>query len=73
MNVGVFGLFILAYYNIIGASFNGVTLGIIFCMLCTCNSGSHPGNVWADHAGYVLAVLPGGGAVHSGRGAISPL
>ena len=54
MNVGIFGLFILAYYNAIGASFNGVTFGIIFCMLCTCNSGSHPGNVWPIMAGYLL-------------------
>ncbi len=55
MNVGVYGLFILAYYNLIGASFNGVTFGIIFCMLCTCNSGSHPGNVWPIMLGYVIA------------------
>ena len=61
MNVGVFGLFILAYYNLIGASFNGVTLGIIFCMLCTCNSGSHPGNVWPIMLGYVLASFIAGG------------
>ena len=46
MNLGVFGLFILGYYNLIGAPFNGVTFGIIFCMVATCNSGSHPGNVW---------------------------
>ncbi len=57
MNVGVYGLFILAYYNLIGASFNGVTFGIVFCMLCTCNSGSHPGNVWPIMVGYVLASL----------------
>ncbi len=55
MNVGIFGLFILGYYNLIGATFNGVTFGIIFCMLCTCNSGSHPGNVWPIMVGYVLA------------------
>ncbi len=55
MNVGVYGLFILGYYNLIGASFNGVTFGIIFCMLCTCNSGSHPGNVWPIMLGYVIA------------------
>ena len=54
MNVGVYGLFILAYYNLVGASFNGVTFGIIFCMLCTCNSGSHPGNVWPIMLGYVV-------------------
>ena len=54
MNVGIFGLFILAYYNLIGASFNSVTFGIIFCMLCTANSGSHPGNVWPIMLGYVV-------------------
>ena len=55
MNVGVFGLFILGYYNLIGANFNGITFGIIFCMLATCNSGSHPGNVWPIMLGYVAA------------------
>ena len=55
MNLGVYGLFILAYYNLIGATFNGVTFGIIFCMLACCNSGSHPGNVWPIMLGYVVA------------------
>ena len=55
MNMGVYGLFILAYYNLIGASFNGVTFGLIFCMLCTCNSGSRPSNVWPIMLGYVVA------------------
>ncbi len=55
MNVGVFGLFILGYYNLIGATFNGITFGIIFCMLATCNSGSHPGNVWPIMLGYFVA------------------
>ena len=55
MNLGVYGLFILGYYNLIGASFNGITFGIIFCMLCTCNSGSHPGNVWPIMLGYLVA------------------
>ncbi len=55
MNVGIFGLFILGYYNLIGASFNGVTFGVIFCMLATCNSGSHPGNVWPIMLGYLVA------------------
>ena len=54
MNVGIYGLFILAYYNAIGVTFNSVTFGIIFCMLCTCNSGSHPGNVWPIMLGYVV-------------------
>ncbi len=57
MNVGVFGLFILGYYNLIGATFNGITFGIIFCMLATCNSGSHPGNVWPIMLGYFAASL----------------
>ena len=55
MNLGVYGLFILGYYNLIGANFNGVTFGIIFCMLACCNSGSHPGNVWPIMLGYVVA------------------
>ena len=55
MNVGVFGLFILGYYNLIGATFNGITFGIIFCMLATCNSGSHPGNVWPIMLGYFVS------------------
>ncbi|MBQ2854392.1 MAG: DUF1576 domain-containing protein [Oscillospiraceae bacterium] len=55
MNVGVFGLFILGYYNLIGAPFNGVTFGVVFCMLSTCNSGSHPGNVWPIMLGYLAS------------------
>ena len=53
MNFGVYGLFILGYYNLIGATFNGVTFGLIFCMVACCNSGSHPLNVWPIMAGYV--------------------
>lgn len=55
MNVGVYGLFILGYYNLIRGSFNGVTFGIIFCMLACCNSGSHPGSVLPIMMGYVAA------------------
>ena len=55
MNVGFFGLFILGYYNLVGGKFNGVTFGLIFCMLCTCNSGSRPSNVWPIMLGYVAA------------------
>ncbi len=54
MNTGLFGFFILGYYNLIGAEFNGVTFGVIFCMLCTCNAGSHPSNVWPIMLGYAL-------------------
>ena len=57
MNMGVYGLFILGYYNLVGATFNGVTFGVIFCMLACCNSGSHPGNVWPIMLGYVASSL----------------
>ena len=54
MNTGLFGFFILGYYNLIGAPFNGVTFGVIFCMLCTCNAGSHPANIWPIMLGYAV-------------------
>ena len=59
MNVGVYGLMIVAYFNLAGALdgtnvWTGMTFGIVFCMLATCNSGSHPGNVWPIMAGYVV-------------------
>ena len=54
MNAGVFGLFLLLYFNLTGGAATGMTFGIIFCMLATCNSGSHPGNVWPIMVGYVL-------------------
>ena len=57
MNAGVYGLFILGYYNLIGATFNGITFGIVFCMVACCNSGSHPGNVWPIMLGYFAASL----------------
>lgn len=55
MNVGLYGLSILGYYNLIGVSWNGVTFGVVFCMLATCNAGSHPANVWPIVLGYFLA------------------
>ena len=60
MNVGVFGLMIVGYFNLAGAIdgtnvWTGMTFGIVFCMLATCNSGSHPGNVWPIMVGYILA------------------
>lgn len=59
MNVGVFGLMIVGYFNLAGAIdgtnvWTGMTFGIVFCMLATCNSGSHPGNVWPIMAGYIV-------------------
>ena len=60
MNVGIFGLMILGYFNLAGALdgkevFTGMTFGIVFCMLATCNSGSHPGNVWPIMLGYLVS------------------
>lgn len=61
MNVGFYGLMILAYYILVNAlmgdvlgGFNGVTLGIVFCMVCFGANGAHPGNVWPIMVGYVV-------------------
>ena len=55
MNAGVFGLFILGYFNFVGAEFNGIIFGSIFCMLSTCNSGSHPLSAIPIILGYAFA------------------
>ena len=59
MNVGVFGLMIVAYFNLAGLIdgkdvWTGMTFGIVFCMLATCNSGSHPANVLPIMVGYMV-------------------
>lgn len=59
MNVGLFGLMIVGYFNLAGLLdktnvWTGMTFGIVFCMLATCNSGSHPGNVWPIMVGYMV-------------------
>ena len=64
MNVGVFGLMIVAYFNLaafldggldrMSGVWTGMTFGIVFCMLATCNSGSHPRNVLPIMVGYVV-------------------
>ena len=67
MNVGLFGLLIVGYFNFaalldggldrVGTVWTGMTFGIVFCMLATCNSGSHPRNVWPIMAGYIVTSL----------------
>ena len=57
INMGVYGLFIVAYYNLIGAKFTGPTMGAIFCMLCCCCNGATPWNVWPIMVGYVVMGL----------------
>ena len=61
LNFAIYGLFIVLYYNLIGAKWNAATLGCVFCMVCCCFKGSHPANVWPR----------GGGISHKGalRGA----
>ena len=63
MNAGVFGLMIVAYFNFaaiidpaqsMSNVWTGMTFGIVFCMVCTCNSGSHPRNVLPIMVGYIL-------------------
>ncbi len=57
LNFGVYGVFIVLYYCAVGANWNAVTLGCVFCMVCCCFKGSHPLNVWPIMAGYVIASL----------------
>ena len=57
MNIGVYGLFIVLYYNLIGAKFTGPTMGAIFCMLCCCCMGATPLNVFPIMIGYVIMGL----------------
>lgn len=54
MNVGVYGLMITCYYVLVRGSFNSVTLGIVFCMVCFGANGAHPGNIWPIMVGYVV-------------------
>ena len=57
MNIGVYGLFIMLYYNLIGATFTGTTMGAVFCMLCCCCNGATPFNVLPIMIGYVIMGL----------------
>lgn len=59
INVGVYGLFILAYYNIVGAKFTGPTFGAIWNMLAFAAAGSTPLNVFPLMIGYYVASLIG--------------
>lgn len=65
MNIGFFGLFIILYYNLVGATWTGATMGVVFCMLATSVSGSHPLNVWPIMAGYFLMSLVGVNAINA--------
>ena len=72
VNMGVYGLFILLYYNVVhgigftdgslvitGAKFTGATMGAIMCMFAFSAQGAHPRLVFPIMIGYVLAsVIP---------------
>lgn len=57
INLGIYGLFILLYYDLIGATWTAATLGCVFCMVCCYCNGSHPRNVWPIMVGYILTSL----------------
>ena len=70
VNMGVYGLFILLYYNVIhgfsmvdgnvvitAAKFTGATMGAIMCMYAFCAQGAHPRTVFPIMIGYVIASL----------------
>ena len=58
LHVGVYGLFILLYYNLVGAAFTGPTMGAVFCMLACCCAGATPLNVLPVMLGYgVMGLL----------------
>ena len=70
VNMGVYGLFILLYYNVVrgfgivdgsmvitGAKFTGATMGAIMCMYAFCCQGAQPRTVFPIMVGYVIASL----------------
>ena len=57
MNLGVYGLFILLYYNLIGATFTGATMGVVFCMVSCGFAGATPRNTLPILLGYGLMGL----------------
>ena len=65
VNVGVYGLFILLYYNLIGARFTGPTMGAVFCMLSCACSGATPRNVFPMMVGYFLVSRFGTSALNA--------
>lgn len=65
INFGVYGLFILAYYNLIGATFTGPTFGVVWCMLAFCAAGSTPLNVLPILVGYFIGSLFGATALNA--------
>ncbi len=65
INIGVYGLFIMAYYNLVGAKFTGPTFGAIWNMLAFAAAGSTPLNVLPIMVGYVVAAQFGATAINA--------
>ena len=65
MNMGIYGLFIVLYYNVIGARATGPTMGVVFCMVSCCCSGATPLNVLPIMIGYGIASLFGSAAINA--------
>lgn len=65
INIGVYGLFIMAYYNLVGAKFTGPTYGAIWNMLAFAAAGSTPLNVFPIMIGYVVAAQFGATAINA--------
>lgn len=55
INIGVFGIFVTGYYNVIGASLTGPTAGSIVCLLAVTACGTHMLNMLPIMIGYALA------------------
>ena len=55
VHMGLFGLLVTAYYNLIGTALNGPVLGSMLCMLAIAPCGAHALNVLPIMLGYALA------------------
>ena len=55
INIGVFGIFVTGYYNVIGAALTGPTCGSIVCLLAVTACGTHMLNMLPIMIGYALA------------------
>ena len=55
INIGVFGLFVVGYYNLVGAKMTSPTAGCMICLLAITASGAHCLNMLPIMLGYALA------------------
>ena len=57
VNMGMLGLCMVLYYNLIGAPMNCITFGCIFCVVACCASGSNPRTILPILLSYWLTSL----------------